>query len=92
MMGSTRPSRFGSHQLWSPSSPMGDGTSIIRTMVAASKTASGSVTPSSVGGIGPVTPNATNTTINYERRVGSGAAGARDTNSRIASLVSPFAS
>ncbi len=39
------------------------GTSSTRTMVASSSTAMARVMPSSVGGIGPVTPNAMNTTI-----------------------------
>jgi len=63
MVGRIRPSHFGSHQVRSPSSPMTDGTSIIRTTVASSRAATARVTPSSVGGIGPVTPKATNTTI-----------------------------
>ena len=49
-----------------------------RTTVASRSTAIARVRPSSVGGIGPVTPKAMNTTIMIERGVGDRPSGAGD--------------
>jgi hypothetical protein len=70
---------------------MTEGTSIIRTTVASRSTATARVTPSSVGGIGPVTPKAMNTTIMISAAFVMGRP-VRAMPSRMASLVSPVAS
>ncbi len=84
-------SQAGIHQLRSPSNDISEGTNIIRTTVASRSTATASVMPSSVGGIGPVTPNATNTTIMIRAALVIGRP-VRAMPSRIASSVSPVAS
>ena len=76
--GRIRASHFGRYQFRSPSSAIDAGTSRIRTTVASSSTATASVRPSSVGGIGPVTPNAMNTTIMTSAAFVIGSTGAGD--------------
>ena len=67
------------------------GTSSTRTTVASSSTAMASVRPSSVGGIGPVTPKAMNTTIMISAALVIGRP-VRAMPSAIARRVSPVAS
>ena len=57
---------------------MTEGTSIIRTTVASSSTATARVTPSSVGGIGPGDAEGDEHHDHDQRGVGDGSAGAGD--------------
>ena len=66
------------------------GTSITRTMVASRRTAMARVSPSSVGGIGPVTPKAMNTMIMMIAALVIGRP-VRAMPSRMARWVSPVA-
>ena len=81
----------GNHQARSPSIPSRAGTSIMRITVASRRTASARVMPSSVGGIGPVTPNAMNTTIMISAALVIGRP-VRAIPSRTARRASPVAS
>ncbi len=65
--------------------------SIMRMTVASSRTASARVRPSSVGGIGPVTPKAMKTTIMISAALVMGLP-VRAMPSRTASWASPVAS
>ena len=67
------------------------GTSSTRTTLATSRTATARVMPSSVGGMGPVTPKATNTTIMMSAALVMGRP-VRARPSRTARRVSPVSS
>ena len=89
--GRCRASHRGIHQARSPRSPSSDGTSIMRMTVASSRTARARVMPSSVGGIGPVTPKAMKTTIMMSAALVMGRP-VRAIPSRTAWRASPVAS